>query len=106
MAQRTRMFRISSGVVSISGLTLTQRLWLTAPWYNPAAGTNVDHFGGAIYMTGGALTLTGTTSFHNNARDGGGIYVDVGVSLTIVSSTLSGNRAEDGGAIVWLAGRF
>ena len=78
------LFGISSGIVGISGLTLRD-----------GTGATSENLGGAIYMTGGTVTVTGTT-LSNNRGSGGAICVGGG-SLTIVSSTLSGNVAGWGG---------
>jgi CSLREA domain-containing protein len=95
------LFIITSGNVGISGLTLRDGTGTRVSTINPATGTNVFlNFGGAIYMTGGALTLTSCILSNNRGSgDGGAIYAGSGVSLTIYSTTLSGNRSQDGGAI-------
>ena len=61
---RTRMFKISSGDVRISGLTLT----------NGSANSDLIS-GGTIFLGGGALTLTNCILSDSVARYGGGIYV-------------------------------
>lgn len=83
----SRIFNISNGDVSLSGMTLT------AGYY--------DGDGGAIHNTSGdALTITGVTiSDSYAADDGGAIFQEYG-QLTVIDSTITGNRADgDGGGI-------
>jgi len=87
---QTRMFRINSGVVRISGLTLTNG----SANSQSVGGVNVIR-GGTINLVGGALTLTSCILSDSSARHGGGIYVGGG-SLTISSSTLSGSSDGSG----------
>lgn len=58
--------------------------------------------GGAIHITGGTVSVAGSSFTNNNNAaidDGGAIYLNAG-TLTVSSSTFSGNRAnEEGGAI-------
>lgn len=87
------IFQISNGIVAISGLTLSD---------GNATHLGTNQFGGAVYMTGGAVTMT-SNAFLNNFTpngSGGAIYVSGG-SLAIVSSSFSNNYAEggSGGAI-------
>jgi len=55
--------------------------------------------GGAIYNSGGMLTVTNSTLSGNSAASGGGIYNSGGGMLTVTNSTLSGNNAASGGGI-------
>ena len=87
---RTRMFKISSGDVRISGLTLTNG----SANSELVGGVNVIR-GGAINLVGGALTLTSCILSDSIARYGGAIYVGGG-SLTIFSSTISGSSDGSG----------
>jgi CSLREA domain-containing protein len=61
----------------------------------------LDHVGGGIKHSGGALTLTGVTISGNSGALGGGIYNDFnGGVLTITGSTIAGNTASIGGGIL------
>ncbi|HKS28088.1 MAG TPA: cadherin-like domain-containing protein [Pyrinomonadaceae bacterium] len=86
-ANRSRIFNIASGTVSISDLTLAN---------------GEAQLGGAIYNLGN-LTLNRVTLTGNKAvttlgsgGDGGAIDSDSG-TLTIKNSTISGNTADGGG---------
>jgi predicted outer membrane repeat protein len=77
-----RVFRIDSGTVTISGLTISH-------------GSTSD--GGGIYNHG-TLTVSNCILSNNSATDeGGGIYNDG--TLTVTNSTFTGNTAGDGGGI-------
>jgi len=80
------IFAISGGLVGISGLTL-------------ANGGYGDAAGGAIYMTGGTVTVAGSVFSGNNAGNGGAIYMSGG-SLAITSSTFSNNIADSSGGAI------
>jgi hypothetical protein len=90
-----RIFRIASGAVTISGLTITQG--------RANSSSSPAGIGGAIYNAGN-LTLDSCIISNNNAdSSGGGIYNFTGGMLTITNSTLSGNTANGasgGGALV------
>jgi CSLREA domain-containing protein len=82
-----RIFRITGGAVSMSGMKLTNGL---------ASGVG-DAVGGAIYQTDSSLTLTNMTVSNNVARQvnqpsgvGGGLCVNRG-ALTVRNSTISNN---------------
>lgn len=90
-SRQTRMFRISSGVVGISGLTLTNG----SANSESGNGGNVSR-GGAIYLAGGDLTVASCVLSNSSAIEGGGIYLNSG-SLTVLNSTVSGNSAASGG---------
>ena len=49
--------------------------------------------GGAIYQSGGAVTITDSTLADNKSTNGGAVYV-AGGSLTIHGGTLTGNSAS------------
>ncbi|WP_035603568.1 right-handed parallel beta-helix repeat-containing protein [Haloferula sp. BvORR071] len=89
----TSIFDISSGSVGISGITLTDG---NGNGITDSAG--FQSYGGAIYMTGGTLTIADTTFSANGATNGGAIYMAAG-TLAVTGSTLSNNNAENGGAI-------
>jgi CSLREA domain-containing protein len=100
------IFKISGGTVGISGLTLKDGLGNGIPRqvYNPNTGsyyTITEYFGGAIYMTGGTVTIADTTLSNNTAQYGGAICVNGG-SLTVTGSTISNNTLstnDQGGGI-------
>ncbi len=85
----SRVFRMIGGsTVSITGMKLTNGL---------ASGTG-EAVGGAIYQTGGSLTLTNMNVSNNVARQannpmfgaGGGIFVDA-CTLSVFNSSISNN---------------
>src|SRR5690606_25679222 len=82
----SRIFRISSGTVLLSRLTLSG---------GNGSGSDTGR-GGAIHNSG-ALTGWGSTLSGNSAVNGGGIY-NAG-SAMVDSSTLSGNSGANGGAL-------
>lgn len=83
------IFNISSGIVGISGLTLS-------------GGGGAS--GGAIHMSGGTVTVASTTLSENGASIGGAIHVSGG-TLAVTDSTLTNNQAgESGGAIAVVLG--
>lgn len=109
-----RIFDITAGPVTISGLTLTGAsasgnggaisnassnsgdLTLRAV---SLAGNNATGEGGAIYHNmsgpdGGVLTIDSSTLSGNTASKAGAIY-SVGYNLVIVNSTIAGNHATD-----------
>ena len=78
----TEPFEVSSGTVSISGLTIQ----------------NGDGTAGGAINNSGTLTVSNSALAHNSATDGGAIYNNG--NLTVTTSTLSSNSAaSDGGAI-------
>ena len=107
-AARFRIFTITAGTVTISGMTITNGF--TAD--GPGTGNGVD--GGGVFNAG-ALTLTGVTVSGNRTGkggdntttnpanggaggDGGGI-INSG-TLTISNSTISGNTTGNGGSAI------
>ncbi len=78
----------------------------------PASGTDTDRGGGAIYRTGGSLTVIDCTFNDNHAgatgQDlaGGAIYGFGGGETVIVGSTFTNNSASDGGAVGSLNGNL
>jgi hypothetical protein len=76
------VFTISSGTVTISGLTI--------------ANGNTGGNGGGIYSAG-TLTVENSTFSGNVASSGGGIFNDS--TLIVENSTFSGNIGADGGGI-------
>ena len=104
-----RIFRIDSGDVAISGLTLTggdvadrggailnrRNLNLS----NSTISGNSGGFrgGGIDNDTADTVTITNSTISGNSATLGGGIYNDNRAVATINSSTISGNSASDRG---------
>ena len=98
-AQETsRIFEISSGAVSLSGLTLQN---------GRTAGNNINYAdntnnGGAIKsLSSGTLTISGSTLTGNSTfgggAHGGAISSDTG-AIVIIDSILSGNRTTGDGA--------
>lgn len=90
------LFRITAGIVGISGLTLSNGTGtsVSRQAYNPGTNsyyTTFERFGGGIYMTGGTVTITDTTISSSIAQYGGGIFVNGG-SLELTRSTVSNNR--------------
>ena len=82
-----RVFSVSSGVVSISGVTVRH-------------GNLADH--GAGIQNFGTLTVTDSTFQENNSgttRHGGAIQNTTGAKLVVVRSSFIGNSASEGGAI-------
>ena len=94
----SRIFEISSGAVSLSGLTLQN---------GQIAGNNVNYAdntnnGGAIKsLSSGTLTISGSTITGNSTlgggAHGGAIFSDTG-AIVIIESVLSGNRTTGDGA--------
>ena len=81
-----RVFNISAGNVTISGLRITQGF---------ASGA-----GGGVLVDGGNLTLNNCQINLNDAESGGGAFVGVGSTLTITNSTINGNTsAVEGGGV-------
>ncbi len=96
----TTIFSISSGIVGLSGLTISGGGGTRISTYNPTTG-NLDNknFGGAIYMTGGTVTIASTTLSTNGADEGGAIY-EGGGTLALTNCILANNQASEfGGAI-------
>jgi len=108
-----RVFNISSGTVSLKGLTIINGKSSTTHGgggiYNTGtltvmncslSGNSSQQDGGGIW-TSGALTVTGCSLSGNNAGAnrsagyGGGIYIDSGtVTVTVTDSTFSGNSVH------------
>ncbi len=120
---RRSIFNISAGFVDISGLTLSGgrgnfydvtvggvntsvrsggALFIsggTVTVTNCTLSDNSANYGGAIFMTGGGLTVSNCTLSYNQAIYGGAIRLDGGAAVTIKSSTLTYNSGQFGGAI-------
>ena len=67
-------------------------------------GTSEDS-GGAIYVSGGTLTLEGGTVSGTSGNYGGGIYVENG-TLTIMGGAISNSTAVTGGGVYLSASTF
>lgn len=103
------IFDISSGIVGISGLTLSGgdrtsadggAITITGGTVTIASTTLSDNSsgaGGAIFVGGGTLAVTGSTLSNNQAGEFGGAITVQGGTLTVKSSTISGNSAVRGG---------
>ena len=101
----SRVFYISSGDVTISGLTITNgtaaggggilndHATLTISNCTLSGNSATGNFGGGIYNNGGTLTISASTLSGNSAAIGGGID-NFNATLTITNSTLSGNSAS------------
>jgi hypothetical protein len=68
-------------------------------------GADTVFFGGAVINYGGALTVTNSVFYFNQAREGGAIYSDNG-TLTVANSLFLENFSDigDGGAVKVVAG--
>ena len=105
----SRIFNISSGVVTISTLTITNGSAGegggisndgTLTVVNSTITGNVTSFGGAGISNGGILTVIGSTISDNSASKGGGGIRNPG-TLTVINSTISGNTAvRKGGGVL------
>ncbi len=121
------IFNISAGVVDISGLTLSGgrgtfftylsggvsksdrsggALYITGGTVSVTNSSLSDNpvsigFGGAIFMTGGGLTMANCTLSRNGASYGGAICLRGVTAATITNSTLSDNDCSTGGAAVF-----
>lgn len=111
----SRVFEIGAGTsVTIAGLTLTGN----SPGDGGAiraldaelsveqvrfANSDASGNGGAIYSSGGTLTLDTSTFTHNKAFYGGAIYVDGG-SLTADIPFIANNEASANGGGIYLRG--
>ena len=87
------LLSVSSGTVSISGLTLTR-------------GSRAD--GGALLVSGGAVTVTECHLLNNastgaTATSGGGAIRQNGGTLALIRSTISGSIAARAGGAFYLA---
>lgn len=88
------IFQITSGVVGLSGLTLRDGTGLKAL----ENGTFVN-YGGAIHVSGAALTVSACTFTANRARFGGALYVTGDAAATVTGSAFTNNVGIEGGAI-------
>jgi Pectinesterase len=105
---RGSVFTISSGTVTIQGVTIQHGFSavgggisnegtltvLNSTLADNSAGT----FGGGGILNEGTLTVLNSTFSDNSAHDGGGIANFDG-TLTVLNSTFSDNSADDGGGI-------
>ncbi len=87
----TRLFEVSTGTVTLSGLTFRQ-------------GTTTGGAAGAALLVDGGATLTVDRDVfdHNDAdhaHGGHGGGIDNSGTLTVTSSTFSNNQAQRGGAV-------
>lgn len=82
-AASSRVIKINSGSVTISGVTIRHG--------------NTGSFGGGIFQLQGILNVTDSTFSGNSADRGGGIWH--GSTVTITDSAFSGNSAGLGGGI-------
>ncbi len=106
----SRVLFISSGTVTLDGLTVTKGNSGTGYGGGIYVGTanvtlnkvvvsgNKGQEGGGIYLTNGTLTVTNSTiSGNTSLRNGGGIFHANGSTLTLINSTISGNTASGTG---------
>jgi Right handed beta helix region/RTX calcium-binding nonapeptide repeat (4 copies) len=69
--------------------------------------TDIDAYGGGLYVGDGDFTLVNSTVSGNfSADDGGGMYITNNANAEIRNSTITGNRAEqeDGGGVYAASG--
>jgi CSLREA domain-containing protein len=86
------IFDIRGGIVTISGLKLSDGNGNAITTLDPNTGLNSTlYYGGAVYIAGGTVTLTNCILSNNTAQYGGAIYLGGG-SLAVTSSTISGNN--------------
>jgi hypothetical protein len=86
-ANSFQVLRVQSGIVSISGLTMT---------HGRCANLSCGFAGGGLYNFGGDVTLSGVAITSNTARSVGGGSYNTG-TLTIQNSTVSSNTASNSG---------
>ena len=111
-APAARIFQVASNVtVSLKALTLGGGIFLEGGAIFNSGGTltltscilrdNLAASGGAIHNSGGTLTLTGCLLHVNQAVYYGGAISNEGGTLTLNQCTLTGNSCDDydGGAI-------
>ena len=114
----TRVFQITGGVVTISGVTIRHgnlsgngggiqhfKGSTLTPWAESVVSDNVitggSDFGGGI-ATSGTLTLIDSTVSGNSTRNGGGISG----AVTLIRSTVSGNSATGWAGGIYGSGTF
>ncbi|MEO5720504.1 MAG: choice-of-anchor Q domain-containing protein [Chthoniobacterales bacterium] len=102
-----RIFNVTAGPTSISGLTISNGVATTGGGINKTSSAltitncvflgNVAQNGGGIYNGGGTLNVT-NCAFTNNGADatGGGIANDFFGTLNVIGSTFTGNIANNG----------
>ena len=114
----TRIFNITSGDVTINGVTLRNGFALdnggaisasgatvminnSTISNNTATGIAATNGGGGIFLANGTLTLNVSTVSNNTANgaagSGGGIHVSTGGTLNVNGSTISDNSATRAG---------
>jgi hypothetical protein len=78
---------------------------------NNVAGAASAGYGGGLYVTGGAPTLSANTIVSNTATldpggagRGGGVYATVAGPLNLVNNIIAGNHATAEGSGVWFGG--
>jgi hypothetical protein len=89
-----RVIDVLGANLELTDLTLTGGSTRTTP------GTSPDEDGGAVRITGGQVTIVGSSLVSNTANGGGrggGIYNAGGGELSVIASTISGNTAASGG---------
>lgn len=57
-------------------------------------------YGGAVHVTGGVVTIEGSTIAFNDAIQGGGLWNSAAGSLTVTNTTISNNEAIGGDAVM------
>ncbi len=115
-----RVFNITAGTVSMSGLTVTggnatsngggiATAGTTTLTGMVVTGNKTTTDGGGIVVSGGSLTLVNSVVDGNfgtgTGSQGGGVRIGGAQTLTVTNSTISNNTAgEDGGGIYFFSG--
>nr|WP_180486949.1 right-handed parallel beta-helix repeat-containing protein [Treponema socranskii] len=95
-----RIFKVQSGkTLMLENLTLTD---------GKVSGAGEAGFGGAIFVRGGALTMTNCTLTENTATGGGGIAFKDGKGMTLTNCKIKENEVTngDGGGISFETGIY
>ncbi|MCP4539292.1 MAG: hypothetical protein GY832_19320, partial [Chloroflexi bacterium] len=92
-------YKYSSGRAQGGGIYNAGTLTITGSVLSGNQATSAQYrYGGAIYHSGTALLVSNSVISDNQAKLGGGIFVNNSSStLTIINSTLSGNHAYNEG---------
>ncbi|MGE5343161.1 MAG: choice-of-anchor Q domain-containing protein [Candidatus Omnitrophota bacterium] len=90
-----RVFNISGGTVSVSGLTIKNGS------VTSTGGGN--SYGAGLYITGGTVTIDsciiGWNKARSNGAEGAGLYIGAAATVQIAKSTIINNQSEIVGAV-------